>query len=249
MPEQKEDLQIVMKAGDILKKEEFVSAFKEVLNYVIKIQQQQAESISKLQETYNLLLKKFEERHNTTLTDLRKQVDGLFVGERVKKMEDTHTQVMKLIDGKLKIVDEKVVGVKNGKDGKDFPPEFIALTNKELNDLKSINDKSYKELKEELNNILQEAKKTRPNQNLGMKKITYQRYHNLTSQLNGSTKAFTLPRKTLDVIAIFGTQFPLNFDRDKDWTFVGNTLTLTSEVLAPESGQTLWALIETPFYY
>lgn len=71
------------------------------------------------------------------------------------------------------------------------------------------------------------------------------RRHDLTSQCDGATKSFTLPIKTVDVIGVFGTQFPLNFSPTNDWTFIGGTLTLGDSVSAPESGQTLWVLIES----
>lgn len=82
----------------------------------------------------------------------------------------------------------------------------------------------------------------------GMKKITSVRSENLSGQTNGVLKTFTLPADTLKVLGVWGTQFPVTFNEGVDWTFAGRTLTLTSEVLAPETGQTLWALIETQFY-
>jgi len=68
--------------------------------------------------------------------------------------------------------------------------------------------------------------------------------HSLTSQCDGITKAFTLPIETMSVIGVFGTQFPVQYDASGDWTFEGRTLTLGASVAAPDTGQTLWALIE-----
>lgn len=83
----------------------------------------------------------------------------------------------------------------------------------------------------------------------GARKIQYTRSINLTSQVDGSTSTFTLPRDTVRVLGVFGTQFPMNFNENVDWTFAGVTLTLvTSQVGVPQSGQTLWALVETLFY-
>ncbi len=73
------------------------------------------------------------------------------------------------------------------------------------------------------------------------------RQYSLSSLCDGVTKSFTLPPKTINVIGVFGTQFPINFEPFTDWTFNNNTLTLGSSVSAPESGQTLWILIETLF--
>lgn len=82
----------------------------------------------------------------------------------------------------------------------------------------------------------------------GARKTTYVKSVNLSSQLNGVTKSFTLPKDTIKVLGVWGTQFPITFNENVDWTFAGNNLTLTSEVTAPETGQTLFCLVETLFY-
>jgi len=82
----------------------------------------------------------------------------------------------------------------------------------------------------------------------GMKKITTVKKVNLTSQVNGVLKAFTMPKDTLEVLGIFGTQFPVIFDPTVDYTFNGTTLTLGDSIAAPSEGQTLWALIVSAFY-
>lgn len=82
----------------------------------------------------------------------------------------------------------------------------------------------------------------------GMRKVPIIKRYNLSSQVDGVTKTFTLPKDTVDIVGVFGTQFPINFNAGTDWTFAGGVLTLTSEVSAPESGQTLYAIIETLFY-
>ena len=67
-------------------------------------------------------------------------------------------------------------------------------------------------------------------------------YYDLTSQCNGVTKTFTVPVNTR-ILSVHGTQFPQNYRPDIDWTGSGTTtLTLTSEVGAPETGQTLFIL-------
>lgn len=70
------------------------------------------------------------------------------------------------------------------------------------------------------------------------------RVFSLSSQCDGITKSFTMPRKTVNVLSIFGTQFPVNFDTG-DFTFSGFTITLGASVGAPEAGQTLYALYES----
>lgn len=69
------------------------------------------------------------------------------------------------------------------------------------------------------------------------------RYTDLSSQLNGSTKTFTISRANR-VLGVFGTQFPVNARPEVDWTFSQATriLTLTDAVSAPATGQTLWVM-------
>lgn len=82
----------------------------------------------------------------------------------------------------------------------------------------------------------------------GARKVVYLKVENLSSQVNGTLKTFTMPKDCVEVVAVYGTQFPVNFNKDVDWTFEGRTLTLTSEVSAPKTGQTLYALVNCLFY-
>ena len=64
--------------------------------------------------------------------------------------------------------------------------------------------------------------------------------YDLTDQCNGVTKVFTIPAN-IRVVGVFGTQEPKNYRPGVDWTGSGTTtLTLTDEVGAPQTGQTLW---------
>jgi hypothetical protein len=81
----------------------------------------------------------------------------------------------------------------------------------------------------------------------GMRKVPIIKRVNLTEQIDGNTRAFKLPKDTVAIVGVFGTQFPITFD-EADWEFVGNTLTLASGITTPESGQTLFVIVETLFY-
>lgn len=63
-------------------------------------------------------------------------------------------------------------------------------------------------------------------------------YEDLTSQCNGVLKTFTVPLHSR-VIALLGTQFPVIYRPLVDFTTSGTVLTLTDQVSAPETGQTL----------
>lgn len=68
----------------------------------------------------------------------------------------------------------------------------------------------------------------------------------LSSQCDGSNKTFTLTKKFIsNTVQLFSTQFPIVYRPVVDFTENSNgTLTLTAEVGAPASGQTLVALYE-----
>lgn len=111
-------------------------------------------------------------------------------------------------------------------------------------------DKSaIKGLEDEIKNLKELLAKRSTRLFGGARKSVYTKAYDLTSLVDGSTKAFTLPFDTINVTAVFGTQFPLIFAPTTDWTFSGRTLTLTDAVGAPQSGQTLICLLEVMFYY
>lgn len=66
--------------------------------------------------------------------------------------------------------------------------------------------------------------------------------YDLSAETDGVTKVFTIPANTR-VLGVFGSQAPAgNYRPLVDWTRSATTLTLTSEVAAPEAGQTLWLI-------
>ena len=64
-------------------------------------------------------------------------------------------------------------------------------------------------------------------------------WHDLSSELDGVTKTFTIPVNNNNSVMVFSTQFPIIFRRTIDFTISGRTLTLTDEVDAPALGQSL----------
>lgn len=62
--------------------------------------------------------------------------------------------------------------------------------------------------------------------------------YDLSSQCDGVTKAFKMPMN-FGVLGVFSTEFPLIYRPAIDYTAANSTLTLTSQVSAPQAGQTL----------
>lgn len=69
------------------------------------------------------------------------------------------------------------------------------------------------------------------------------RYVDLSSSLDGATKTFTLTR-VARVISVHSTEYPITLRPEVDWTFATATgiLTLTAQVAAPASGQSLYVV-------
>ena len=102
---------------DRLGKKDFTSAFSKVLELVLQMQKNQQSAISKLQETYAVLLKTMQDKHDAGLSDLKGQVDGVFVSKAVEKMMKEHEVRMSEMMAKMKAVDSKMATIRSGKDG------------------------------------------------------------------------------------------------------------------------------------
>ena len=123
---------------------------------------------------------------------------------------------------------------------KDFPKFELKGEDivKEINNLPITPDKQIdaKHIKN-----LPKAKEEKGSKRLGRGTSNPIQYYDLTSQCNGVLKTFSIPTNT-KVLALYGTQFPVIFRPLIDWTATSTTISLTSEVAAPEEGQTLFIL-------
>lgn len=127
-------------------------------------------------------------------------------------------------------------------------PETSDKIRNKLESLKGddrLNKDAIKGLKEEIEMLKQSIVSIRASKRMGMRKVPIIKRENLTSQVNGVTTTFTLPRDTVAVVGVFSTQFPITFD-SADFSLSGNTLTLNTGIV--QYGQTLFAIIETLFY-
>lgn len=246
---------------DALTREDFVKSFEQVLELVLKIEKKTSDAISQLEQTYQQLLEKVQSDYQNHFTNLKGQVNDVFVGDQIKRIDGelkTNSQKLQrvingLIEKKLQEVDMRMSKVKDGRtpikgtdyfDGKHadeiLPEQLVAKITKKL----SIDD--LKDLREELVKFRKEIDAIPRGGSRG--KVPMIKRYDLTSQVNGTTKTFTLPIDTMDVIGVFGSQFPINFEPNVDWKFTNGNLVLQGNVSAPASGQTLYAIIEQLFY-
>jgi hypothetical protein len=109
---------------DALTRNEFIEQFQKVIEIVKKTQDNQAQAIAKLQQTYNSLIDRIQKEHSTSLLDLKTGVNELFVGGKLKEMsakqQELFTDLRKEIDiriaQKMKAVDSRLSNIKDGKD-------------------------------------------------------------------------------------------------------------------------------------
>ena len=248
---------------DQLTKKDFVDSFQRVVNLVMKIQEQQGEAITKLQETYNNLINRIKGEHSESLTSLKKGVNELFVGDRLKEMDGemkgSFTKLQGAIDEKIRkaeaiteaLRNESLRAVNAARSAESSSASSSARIAEAANSVRNIQEvrkliiDELKKIKDELDSV----KRARTGRPMGRAKVQIIRAVDLTSQVDGSTSAFTLPPDTVGVLGVWGTQFPVTFRQDVDWTFSGRTLTLeTAQVGIPQSGQTLWVLADVLFY-
>jgi hypothetical protein len=205
-------------------------------------------TIQETERLEGLFMEAVERLENKNTSDIQKAVNDLKVElqNAIAPIEQKLGQALDEQQKGMNFIHDKVAKLQHGQDGKDSDPEEIAkLVLEKLPEPEKPIDNT--EVIDKLTKEVDELKQ-RPIGRIGMKKITSVRTIDLSSQLNGSLKTFTLPADTLKVLGVWGTQFPITFRADVDWTFSGRTLTLTGEVSAPASGQTLHALVETAFY-
>ena len=250
---------LAVMSEDNLTRSEFLEQFEKVINVVVRNQKENSEAIARLEQTYNALVSSLEGRNNDAFNKLKKEVDSLFVGDRVKKIEgdnaltlgnikelsdklsSEHGERLKLIDGRIQFVDSKMKTVRSGLDGSPDNPQQVKAKLKEAG--LSIDD--IPGLKEKLEDINEKASRARGG---NAKKITFTQVHDLSTQVNGVTRTFTVPRKTLAVPLLISSQFPFILRPTVDFTLIGNTITLTGEVAVMQSTQTLIALLEVGFF-
>lgn len=97
-------------------KEEFLKAFENVVNLVLKIEKRNTEAVDLLEKNYSALIEKIQNDHSSTLSDLKSQVNDVFVGDQLKRIREEH-------DLRMKLADEKISSVRNGNDSTVPGPE------------------------------------------------------------------------------------------------------------------------------
>ncbi|MEK7578584.1 MAG: hypothetical protein AAB456_02600 [Patescibacteria group bacterium] len=199
----------------------------------------QDETIKALSQAFQQLMK-----------DLRKQVDGLFVSDRVKKLEEDHSNRMGGVDNKMNDVDLKVSKIKNGDRGipgpmgrqgpagsADTPNQVVGKINlsDELIDVEKV--KGLAELQKKVDIATkQEARRV-----IAGPRNLWEIY-DVSSQADGSNRTFAgLPTARFYPFA-FSSQAPFNFFVGTHYSIVGKSIVLNNAIEPIASGQTLYVV-------
>ena len=228
-------------------KEDFTKAFEQVLNLVVQIEKRTADAIAQLEKTYATLMDKMQSNHVSAYSDLKGQVDHVFVGDKINEIKKQH-------DSKMAEVDKKIANIKDGYtpikgkdyfDGKSIKGDSGSPDTKQqiLEKLRNIPVDMIEGLREELDKIKKEAKRVPyvVGGSAGGGRIV--RSYDFSSSLNGVLKTFSLPA-FWRVISVHSSSFPDIFRETVDWTSDASAMTITftsqideSTVLA--SGQSI----------
>jgi len=249
--------------GVTLTHTDFMRAFQKVIDVVLQTQKQQQEAINRLEETYKMFTEKIREDHTTLLIDHKGQINQLFVDQLKRMNIETKTSLENLkafvnsqVDKKMRDMDNGISRLNesektlktNSENSAKILAAAIDLKIKEMDGHKSSKDEAVDNLKKEMEKIKDILANIPRGRAMGRAKVPIVRAQNLTSQVDGVVNTFTLAPDTTEVLGVFSSQFPINFNAGIDWTFAGRTLTLvTAQVGVPAAGQTLWCLTEVLF--
>ena len=233
---------------DQLTKKDFVESFGKVVDLVLKIQERQERAIQQLFAEHARLAGERKQEYDSNFKDLRGQVNDLFVGDQLKRMEgETKTNFQKLqglinetINKKLGDVDSRMSEVKDGGPGPKGDQGIPGPMPKEHLEL-------MKEMRDEMKKVQSILSNIPRGKAMGRAKTQVTRRVDLTSQVDGNTRSFTLPPDTVAVLGIQGSQFPFTI-ADVYISLRGNVMTLGDQVATPAAGQTLVALLDVLFY-
>lgn len=235
-----------------LTKEEFTQTIEMLFQRVKELTDQNAAEFDGIHKVLTAFTDKIKNDTSTDFTklsaDLKKQVNDVFVAQRLDAMQAMiNHKLAKVRDGKTPI---KGVDYFDGQPGKSIdkatvvaaviaqlPPPDEETAEDQRDKLESLKgdarlDKSaIKGLDDELKRI-----ELLPRGGTGKRQRVFT--YDLTSQCNGVLKTFGIPTN-FGVIGVFSTEFPIVYRPIIDYTIGNHSITLTDQVSAPATGQTL----------
>lgn len=227
-----------------LTKKDFLDGFQQVINLVLKVQKDQAEAIHRMEETHSAIIAKIDNDNSNSLASIEQKLLN-----HVEEYTSKHTG----------IIESKMAEVKDGKDA-DEEAMVIKIFDQMKDQVSTVLDKpedlrnkietlegenklsisSIHGLKEALEALKRQVDKMVPFY-VGTGTTKGVQIYDLSSQLNGVLKTFTLPALTR-IVGIQSSSFPNAFRPTTDFTNTSQSITFTSEINAATvlaAGQTL----------
>ena len=216
-----------MNSDGAMTKSEALKLFKQMVEFLAKNKQENETFKQALQQAIKQITDKLDIKHSSLNEGLRKQVDSLFVGEKMSAMEKKHAEMMGMADMKVK-------GLRHGKDGMPGKPGLRGpagspdLPKEVRNKLESLEgqerlDKSAIKGLDELEKKVESAGRGR----IISGPMNLTQYYNASSQADGSNRTFTgIPTARHIPMIFLKGQNPVTLLADVDYTIGNKSITI-----------------------
>lgn len=234
--------------------EDFVKSFEMVVSYVKQVD----ENLSSQLETALGRIKELQDdlRNNnkTAVEDMKKMLNTLFVGDKFASLEEA---IRRAVDAKIVEIDRKAASVRNGANGRDGgrgpagrdgspdTPQQIVSKLSSLRGNERLGAEAIDGLDERIKSVSRASGGGGPvfvptGGANGGKTV---KYYDISGDLDGSTKTFTLPAFHR-IISVHCSSQPFIFRPTTDWTADASAMTITftsavDETLSLATGQSV----------
>ena len=251
--------------NDGLGKEEFVKAFKTVLEQItalekaliakIDTKQQQSDteiadglaSLEPLKQQFRQAIQEAKEANETTFASVRQRafesINSLFAKMRLnEKFNSMMDEMMAEHQKKMVEMDSKVATIPSKEDFQAMIPEEITpvQTRYKLESLKGDERLDISAIKG-IDKMEESIRASIPSRVQTPAKAYKIHLADVSSQCDGANKTFYTGGTHFGIVSVCGTQFPLIYRPLIDYTETATGFALTAAVSAPDTGQTLVA--------
>lgn len=222
----------IVPEDQIVHKSENDAFIKKILEILLEKDRKHDQKLEALSQAFRQLM-----------TDLRNQVDGLFVSDRVKKLENSHNDKMKGIDDKLANLDEKMNSV--DKRMAKVKSGYTPVKGKDYFDGAHAEPPSVEMIQEALKQPIEEFTKNwddKVQALISSKRMAGGTPHNLlqtidvSSQIDGTNRTFTSLPTARHYPMIYSSQAPFVLIPNIHYTIGRKSITITNNIDAPQSG-------------
>lgn len=234
-------------------KEDISAAKEQAINEIDNKISKEKQELNRLQQEFSQVISQAKRESDSTFSGIKRNVF-----ETVSRLF-ARSKIDKKFKQKMKEIDDRLLQIRDGIDGKDADEERIIseATRMALETLNAQKDtRGLKKLKKQIRGILKQLKELKKER----QKVIYTggsspkfgghvQYYDLSASLDGSTRTFALPAFAR-VLSVQSSSFPNAFRPSTDYTTDASamTITFTSEIDAATTlaaGQTIIILYAT----